>query len=534
VNIVSYNTGHDGAVVHLRDGHLVSSVEAEKDSNYRHTPISSRDLLDAFGRLEQVPDVVCTGGWWPREARPTGSPSHVGYRGIAKDEITVERRRLIGKSVPFFSSSHERSHLLCGFGMSPFPQGSPCYALVWEGTIGAFYEIDPDMNITLIADVMNEPGNRYASIYGLADPTFPKNAPFSRFSDAGKLMALASFATRDAPTAEEEELMAFLLFSQQVRLDLYDRLESSAYYNVGTDDTEFRNFADIFSNRIFDTFYRFAKANLRKGLPLVIAGGCGLNCDWNSKWREAGIFSEVFVPPVANDSGSAIGTAIDAQLHFTGDAKIKWDVYSGLPFRADSSVVPGRYDIRDTSYEEVAHMLSSGLILGWVNGRYEIGPRALGNRSILAAPFDDNTRVRLNEIKQREQFRPIAPVCLGADAARWFGCDHESPFMLYTYRANTDALAAVTHVNGTARLQTVGPSTNAQLYELLLAFKARTGYGVLCNTSLNFNGKGFINNLSDLDTYTAAHELDGFVVEGRAYLLRSSERYMAYRKDVDR
>jgi predicted NodU family carbamoyl transferase len=106
--------------------------------------------------------------------------------------------------------------------------------------------------------------------------------------------------------------------------------------------------------------------------------------------------------------------------------------------------------------------------------------------------------------------------------------------MLYTYRANTDALAAVTHVNGTARLQTVGPSTNAQLYELLLAFKARTGYGVLCNTSLNFNGKGFINNLSDLDTYTAAHELDGFVVEGRAYLLRSSERYMAYQKDVDR
>jgi predicted NodU family carbamoyl transferase len=534
VDILSYNPGHDGAVVHLRDGYLVSSVEAEKNSNYRYTPISSHDLLDAFGRLDQLPDVVCTGGWWPREARPTGSPCHVGYRGIAQHEITVEHRRLVGKSVPFFSSSHERSHLLCGFGMSPFPQGSPCYALVWEGAIGAFYEIDPDMNITLIADVMNEPGNRYASIYGLADPTFPKNAPFSRFSDAGKLMALASFSKRGTPTAEEEELMAFLLSSEHVRLDLYDRLESSAYYNVGTDDTELRNFAGIFSDRIFDTFYRFAKANLRKSLPLVIAGGCGLNCDWNSKWRETGIFSEVFVPPVANDSGSAIGTAIDAQLRFTGDAKIKWDVYSGLPFRTDSPVLPGRYDVQDASYDEVAHMLSSGLILGWVNGRYEIGPRALGNRSILAAPFDDKTRVRLNEIKQREQFRPIAPVCLEGDAARWFGCNHESPFMLYTYRANTDALAAVTHVNGTARLQTVSPSTNAQLYELLLAFKARTGYGVLCNTSLNFNGKGFINNLSDLDTYTADHKLDGFVVEGRAYLLRSSERYMAYRKDAGR
>jgi predicted NodU family carbamoyl transferase len=101
--------------------------------------------------------------------------------------------------------------------------------------------------------------------------------------------------------------------------------------------------------------------------------------------------------------------------------------------------------------------------------------------------------------------------------------------MLYTYRANTDTLAAVTHVNGTARLQTVNPSTNAPLHDLLVAFKARTEYGVLCNTSLNFNGKGFINNLTDLDTYAMDHGLDGFVVEGRAYLRRSSERYLSYR-----
>ena len=170
---------------------------------------------------------------------------------------------------------------------------------------------------------------------------------------------------------------------------------------------------------------------------------------------------------MANDSSSAIGTAIDAQLHFAGGAKIEWDVYSGLSFRTDSRVARGRYDVRDVSSEGVAHMLSSGLILGWVTGRYEIGPRALGSRSILAAPFDESTRVRLNEIKQREQFRPIAPVCLEADAARWFGCDHESPFMLFTYRTNTNVLAAVTHVNGTARLQTVRPSANSRLYDLL-------------------------------------------------------------------
>jgi predicted NodU family carbamoyl transferase len=528
VDILAYNPGHDGTMAHLRDGKLVSSVEAEKDSNWRYTPLGAPDVLDALTRLEALPDVICAGGWWPREAQPTGSTRHVGYRGISTGDLLVDRRRIAGKPVSFFSSSHERSHLLCGFGMSPFPMGAPCYALVWEGAIGAFYEIDRDANITLLGNVMNEPGNRYASIYGLADPTFPKNAPFSRFSDAGKLMALASFSRRSTATAEEEELMDFMLNAEHVRLDMYDRLESSMYYNVGTNNEEFRNFAGIFSDRIFDTFRRFAEANLRKGLPLVISGGCGLNCDWNTKWKDTELFSDVFVPPVANDSGSAIGTAVDAQLHFTGDAKIEWDVYSGLPFETGVGVDLDHYEVRGVSDDDVAAMLQAGLILGWVNGRFEIGPRALGNRSILAAPFSAETTERLNDIKQREQFRPIAPVALEEDASRWFNCHRPSPFMLFTFGVNTDELAAVTHVNGTARLQTVSPNTNRPLYDLLVAFKARTGYGVLCNTSLNFSGKGFINNLTDLASYTTARDLDGFVVEGRAYLNRRSERSRAY------
>ncbi|TWG98540.1 carbamoyltransferase/hydroxymethyl cephem carbamoyltransferase [Nocardioides sp. J9] len=413
--------------------------------------------------------------------------------------------------------------------MSPFPQGQPCYALVWEGEIGAFYEIDSDVVITRVADVLNQPGNRYASIYGLADPTFPKDAPFSRLSDAGKLMALASFSQRKTPTGDEEKIIEFLLSSRDVRWDLYQELESSVHYNVGVEDVEFRNFAGIYSDRIFETFHQFAASHLRQGWPLIVTGGCGLNCDWNTKWRESGIFSDVFVPPVANDSGSAIGTAIDAQWHCTGNAKIEWDVYSGLPFDTSATTDLSSYDVRDVIPAEVATMLERGLILGWVNGRYEIGPRALGNRSILAAPFDDATRVRLNNIKQREQFRPIAPVCLQSDAAQWFGCTDASPYMLYTYRATTDALAAVTHVNGTARLQTVTSTSNAPLHDLLVEFKQRTGYGVLCNTSLNFSGKGFVNNLRDLADYTSAHGLDGFVVEGRAYLLKKSERYAAYR-----
>lgn len=528
MNILSFNPGHDGAIAYLRDGHLMFSIESEKDSNYRYSPVSSHDVFKVLGELEERPDVICSGGWWPREAQITGSPPHVGYRGIAESEIVVAERRLLGDSVRYFSSSHERSHLLCAFGMSDLPKGTPCYALVWEGAIGAFYEIDPALNITLISNVMNQPGNRYTSIYGLADPTFPKNAPFSRFSDAGKLMALASFSTRVTASPEEEELISFLLSSPDVRLDLYEGVKGSKYYNVGIDDDEFRNFVGIFSDRVFDTFYRFAEGNLTKRLPLIIAGGCGLNCDWNTKWKDSALFSDVFVPPVANDSGSAIGTAVDAQFHFTGNPKINWNVYSGLEFQLDCDFDPDRYDMRKTDPHEIADMLASDLILGWVSGRYEIGPRALGNRSILAAPFRESTRVRLNEIKQREQFRPIAPVCLQDDAETWFSCGHESPYMLFTHRTTTEVLAAVTHVNGTARVQTVSAATNENLHELLVAFKKRTGYGVLCNTSLNFNGKGAINNIRDLDAFAVNHGLDGFVVERHAFLRKDSERYRAY------
>ena len=118
------------------------------------------------------------------------------------------------------------------------------------------------------------------------------------------------------------------------------------------------------------------------------------------------------MPPVANDSGyEAIGTAIDAQFYFTGNPKIDWNVYSGLDFIVTDSFDLAPYDLYETNYEMIADILANDLIIGWVSGKYEIGPRALGNRSILAAPFQEGTRMRLNEIKQREQFRPIAPVC---------------------------------------------------------------------------------------------------------------------------
>ncbi len=529
MRILSYNPGHDGAITLLQDGELMFSIEAEKDSNYRYSPISSHDVFRALAEVDDVPDVICVGGWWPRDDFDFAGRmnDHVGYRGVSKNEIICGRRSFLGRAVEYFSSSHERAHILCAYGMSELKKGTPCYALVWEGAIGAFYEIDTDLNIRLLANVLNQPGNRYSLLYGLADPTFPKDAPFSRFSDAGKLMALASFSTRNTSTPEEEKLMDYLLTSSELDLNPYDSLGTSLYFNVGVDDPEFRNFAGIYSDRIFDIFYQYARKNLETGRSLLIAGGCGLNCDWNSKWKASGLFNYVFVPPVANDSGAAIGTAIDAQLNYTGNPKIDWNVHAGRHFFMepfDSS----HYDVYQPDLDLVAEFLANDLILGWVSGKWEIGPRALGNRSILAAPFHDHVRIRLNDIKQREQFRPIAPICLEEDASKWFDCNEESPFMLYTYAAKTDVLPAVTHVNKTARIQTVTAKSNKPVYDLLKAFKSRTGYGVLCNTSLNFNGRGFINNASDLSKYTLNCGLDGFVIEGVAYLARRSIKYNDY------
>ncbi|WP_040577306.1 carbamoyltransferase C-terminal domain-containing protein [Methylopila sp. M107] len=532
MKILSFNPGHDGAFAYLEDRRLVFSFEAEKSSNYRHSPINVPDAFEALAELQEIPDVLCRGGWWPGSA-PHGREAMSTYHGHSSDELIVGKRSFLGKEVEYFSSSHERSHLLCAFGMSELPKGTPCYALLWEGIIGAFYEFDADLRIKKIADVMPEPGHRYALLYALADPTFDKStAEFSRLSDAGKLMALASFSERKLPTSDEEAVISFLFQDiAHITPRACSALKESPYYNVGLDDPEFRNFAGIFSDRLFDRFHRFAEKNLKRGMPLLIVGGCGLNCDWNTKWKKTALFSDVFVPPVANDSGSAIGTAIDAQFYFTGDPKISWDVYSGKKFDFGGTVDMCDFDNLGSSVTTVSEMLASDLILGWVSSRCEIGPRALGNRSILAAPFRATTRERLNIIKQREQFRPIAPVCLEADAAQWFGCSEPSPFMLYTHQVSTNELKAVTHVNQTARIQTVSALSNPPLFDLLTAFKALTGYGVLCNTSLNFKHKGFINSISELSAYSMDHQLDGFVIDGKIYMRKSSGGYQKFLKD---
>ncbi|WP_279510096.1 carbamoyltransferase C-terminal domain-containing protein [Actinomadura sp. 7K507] len=291
-----------------------------------------------------------------------------------------------------------------------------------------------------------------------------------------------------------------------------DQFRGTPFHNAGVRSDAAVTAAALLSRRLFETFADAAEQHLPSGIPLRIAGGCGLNCEWNAAWRDFGQFSSVFVPPCPNDSGSAVGTALDALHSLTGSPHVDWNVYSGLSFHHDTEPDPNIWTRHRLEPYALAHALGSGHIVAWVQGRWEIGPRALGARSLLAEPFHERTRDRLNAIKKREDYRPIAPVCRIEDAGAAFGDDFPDPYMLYFRAVGHPELRAVTHVDGSARVQTVSRDAHPPLHELLSAFAELHGLGVLCNTSLNFKGTGFINTMSDLLEFSETHGLDGMVV----------------------
>lgn len=508
--ILAMKEGHDGGVVAIEDGRLLFALEAEKDNFPRYDRLTAEVVTRGLGLLDRQPDVVAVGGWM-KGFSLGDPPSRTGYFGVGAGSVSDEEGKLFGRKVRYFSSTHERSHIYASLGMAPQVPGQEYYALVWEGHIGSFYRVNAKGEATHLKEVMSDPGSKYAYLFALADPHRAADAMF-RFNDAGKQMALTGFADGDA-TDEELETVEFILKQERIFSSLpKDAMSWSHVYNSGVESQVYKNTAKRHSDAIFHAFYEYAAKYLTEGLPLLISGGCGLNCDWNRMWRESGLFASVFVPPCPNDSGSALGTAIDAQWFYTGQAGIQWSVYAGEEFVEDIAPDAARYEVRPLVAGEVAEYIRAGNIIGWARGRYELGPRALGNRSILAAPFTEETTVRLNKIKRRESYRPIAPIALESDAPQWFAGPVVDPYMLYFNHVTSDALKAVTHIDGTARVQTVTPDSNPGIAELLEAFRDRTGFSVLCNTSLNNNGRGFINRTSDLIAYGEEHGLDGYVI----------------------
>jgi hydroxymethyl cephem carbamoyltransferase len=522
MNILGYKSGgHDGTLCSVQDGTMQFSIEAEKDSGLRHALFDREKVSKVLTHWGCKPEIACGDSRRFGGAVPDNYMGHVA-NGIVQSEIEIAQRK-----VPYYSIPHEMSHIACSYALSDLPERTPFYALVWEAYLGRFYRVDEHFSITKLGvdnHVMDFVGVRYSlpyhatarsDIYGLAA--------------AGKIMALAGLAEEDLVRSDAiRELTDQILDAEltngsgRIALDgnwrcAYEAFEK--YRDSSVTDAQFVAICKALQNGVFDRFAAFAQQHMTERLPLVIAGGCGLNCDWNTMWRDSGLFESVFVPPVTNDTGIALGAAAIAQHRATGKMKVAWDVYAGEEF-VHEAVDFAAHDFieSDLNYATVVEWLTRGMVIAWVQGRYEIGPRALCHRSLIAAPFARSTQDELNRIKHRESFRPVAPVCIEEDVAKHFVWSGPSPHMLYFQRVRSAELQAVTHTDGTARVQTLTRTQDSATYELLCAFREKTGYGVLCNTSLNFLGRGFINRTSELVKYVNDTGIHAMVIQNKMYI----------------
>lgn len=236
---------------------------------------------------------------------------------------------------------------------------------------------------------------------------------------------------------------------------------------------------------------------------LCMAGGVALNCVANARIRDKGPFQNIWVQPASGDDGTALGAAlwVDAQQRKSNEREFVMNHAYWGPEYSDAEIekfmkwckVP--YRKLENVAEETADILAQNKIIGWYQGRMEFGPRALGGRSILASPISPEMQARLNEVKDREDFRPVAPVVLEEEAGNWFKNAEYSPFMLFIYDVQedkADQIPAVRHTDGTARIQTINRQQNEKYYDLLKAFHRKTGVPVLVNTSFNTLGKPIV------------------------------------------
>jgi len=325
-------------------------------------------------------------------------------------------------------------------------------------------------------------------------------------------------------SSDEYKVMALASYGKPVYLDAFRKMvevyDDGQYKIEGTDfekifgKRRLRN--DPFTQKQFDIAHSLQKVLEETVLKLAnwlyektqcenlcLAGGVALNCVMNAVIRDNTAFKNIWVQPAAGDSGTALGAAlwVDAQQRKNSYERYKMEhCYWGPDYTDEETEqflkwtkVP--YRKLENIAEETAGILAEDKVIGWYQGRMEFGPRALGSRSILASPVNASMQQRLNEIKDREDFRPVAPVVLEEDAGDWFEDAGYSPFMLFVYNVKedkADKIPAVRHVDNTARIQTINRNQHPLYYDLIKAFKKKTGVPVLINTSFNTRGEPIV------------------------------------------
>lgn len=523
---------HDSAACLIIDGKVVANVEEERLDRIKHTrsfPVKAIEFVLKQGGVSLADVDVLAYNWNPyrsavaeviklmvapiiyynvlKHARPPKN-----FRSIA---ASFKLKKTINKLYPgefrgrIIYVNHHLAHAASSYYLASFNRDD-ADVIVADG-----HGEDCSTSIFSVRDNIFE--SRWkAPIWnslGILYSTFTNFLGFDMYQE-GKTMALASYG-RDTYSEHFQRIIELkpdgqYVITNQKYLGLWYYSDTGIGREFGPkrerdEPLEQRHFDIAFSmqNRIKEAILHLVRhAHSVSGHEnLCLSGGLFLNCDINSEILRSGTYSRVFVPPFPSDSGGAIGAGLHAAFVRCGETPEEipcFSPYLGPAYSSDEIIGAlersGRaYGKVDQPWQEAAQALADEKVIAWFQGRMESGPRALGNRSILASPFSAGISEYLNlYVKKREYFRPFAPVVTREAALRYFELQEPlselTRYMLVTTivkREYRDILPGITHVDGTARIQIVASNLNPELHQLLLEFEKLSGHAVLINTSFN-------------------------------------------------
>ena len=539
MKVLGLNFSNDAAAALVVDGVVVGAVQQERFSRQKHDasfPAAAVQWCLREGGLK-LQDIDAVGFFWnpgihaePGNHRMTAVPrDHLEYLYSVPVHLM---RHFDGSSV---DRVEQTFHLRGGHKLAMhFLQHHLCHAA------GALFRSNFERAAILTVDGYGERTSTHIArgvgreIETLLEVEFPHSLGsfyaaitqylgFKANSGEGKVMGLASYGTpryadalrpmiqlHDGGFDLDLSYFSYFLPRRRRYTDKLVRLLGPERVPESAIDSRHEDIAASLQLVTEEALVHLAKlARERSGeRNLAMAGGVALNCVGNGRIvREAG-FDSCYFMPAASDAGTALGAALYVS-HCLGDVpRVTQPETDALgPHFSDAQIedvlrVSGcSYSRPDDIAEAAADLLAQGKILGWFQGRAEYGPRALGNRSILADPRPAEMKDVLNaRVKFREYFRPFAPVVPEEHAEAFFGVAHRTPYMLEAHPVPMERrpqLGAVTHVDGTARVQTIRRDQNAPYYDVVSAFGRRTGVPVLVNTSFNIRGEPVVNTVAE-------------------------------------
>jgi carbamoyltransferase len=541
MNVLGVNAYHgDASAALVVNGELIAAVEEERFTRLKHDTSfphrSIRFCLESAGlRPEDLDHVALS-------RDPTANLSkrvlhavkdRAGRRVAAKRAGNLRKilraRRTLAEGLGIGADrvrarmhfvEHHRAHIASSFLVSPFDRAAVLSLDGFGDMVSAMWGIGEGTRLHITDEVS------FPHSLGVYYTAVTQYLGFLKYGDEYKVMGLASYG-------EPTYLDAFhrIVRSEGIRFSLglehfRHHVEGAAMTwdggspelpplwgegmerllgpSRGTEELEdrHRNVASSLQRRLEEVVLEMLRQlHVDTGVDtLCLAGGVALNCVVNGKIFDETPFREVYIQPAAYDGGTSVGAAFYVLHHKLGVPRgfVMDHAYFGPEFAAAEmrQALKGarvRFEEIDdrTLISRTADALADGKVVGWYQGRMEFGPRALGNRSILTDPRRREMKDILNaRIKHREPFRPFAPVVLEEATGSYFTHSYPSPFMLMTYPVRPekiDEIPAPTHVDGTGRLQTVRRNQNERYYDLIDAFRQRTGVPVLLNTSFNEN-----------------------------------------------